>query len=114
MKKLALSLALAAGIAATPTLAEELAPVPSSLMNRNGVVCVKVTTAGKVSEVFVVRSTGDGAADADLVDWVRTLSWPKAPASDTSRNTWQPLPVAMGKAPVPDVPETCSPPIARR
>lgn len=114
MKKLGLSLALAASFAAVPASAGELATVPSSLNDRSGVVCVKVNTAGKVVDVFLVRSTGDGTADADLVDWIRALTWPKAKQGDAARNTWQPLPVAMGKAPVPELPATCAPPMARR
>ncbi len=107
-------LMLAALAAAAPLGASELAPVPTSLMNRNGVVCVKVTKTGKVRDAFVVQSTGDGTADADMIDWVRSLSWPPARTDAALRETWQPVPVAMGKAEIPVLPDNCAPPRAAR
>lgn len=107
-------LALAGSSLAAPLAAAPLVPVPASLNDKAGVVCIKVSPKGTVSDVFVVQSTGDGTADADMIDWVRTLSWPVAKPGDTTRKTWQPLPVAMGKAAVPELPESCAPPRAAR
>lgn len=103
-------LALAAAAVAIPAVAAQPAPVPTSLLNRNAVVCVKVTPKGTVSEAFVIRSTGDSAADADMIAWIRTVNWPAANREDKTRNTWQPVPVAMGTAAVPVLPESCAPP----
>lgn len=52
--------------------------MPTSMMNKAGVVCVKVTPKGTVADAFVVRSTGDGTADADMIDYVSALRWPAA------------------------------------
>lgn len=99
---------------AAPLAAAQLVPVPPSLNDKAGVVCIKVSPKGTVSDVFLIQSTGDGLADADMIDWVRTLSWPVARRGDTTRKTWQPLPVAMGKAEPPNLPESCAPPKPKR
>lgn len=109
-KHLWTSLALAAGLAAVPALAAATVPVPASLMNRSAVVCVKVTAKGTVKDAFIVRSTGNSAADADMIDWIRKVPWPKAKSGDPTRNQWQPIPVAMGKAAAPELPDNCAPP----
>lgn len=107
-------LALASSSIAAPLAAAALVPVPASLNDKAGAVCIKVSPKGTVSDVFIIQSTGDGLADADMVDWIRTLSWPVAKPGDTTRKTWQPLPVAMGKATPPELPESCAPPKAKR
>ena len=106
---------LAAAACAAPAMASasDRAPVPARLMNRAGVVCIKVAASGRVVDAFVVRSSGDGAADADMVDYVRALAWPKAPKAEATRNSWQPVPVAMGAVAIPSLPESCAPPAAR-
>jgi TonB family protein len=106
------SLALAAGLAAIPALAAVTVPVPASLMNRSAVVCVKVSAKGTVKDAFVVRSTGNTQADADMIEWIRKVPWPKAKNGDPTRNQWQPIPVAMGKAQAPELPDGCAPPRA--
>lgn len=109
-KLLRTSLALAAGLAAIPAFAAATVPIPPSMMNRSAVVCVKVTAKGTVKDAFVVRSTGNSQADADMIDWIRKVPWPKASKGDQTRNQWQPIPVAMGKAEAPEVPDSCAPP----
>jgi TonB family protein len=109
-KLLRISLALAAGLAAVPALAAETVPVPASLMNRSAVICVKVTAKGTVKDAFVVRSTGNSQADADMIEWIHKVPWPKAKNGDPTRNQWQPVPVAMGKAEAPELPDSCAPP----
>lgn len=106
----AIAAVLSLGLSGAAASAANLSPVPASLMNRAAIVCVKVSKAGKVSDAFVVQSTGDGKADADMVDWIRTLSWPASGRADPLRGNWQPIPVAMGQAAVPAVPESCAPP----
>jgi len=113
IRALAILLAAAACAAPAVSLASERAPVPVSMMNRAGVVCVKVTVGGRVVDAFVVRSSGDGAADADMVDYVRALTWPKVAKAEPARNSWQPVPVAMGSVAVPPLPDSCAPPAAR-
>jgi TonB family protein len=109
-KLLRISLALAAGLAAVPALTAVTVPSPASLMNRSAVVCVKVTAKGTVKDAFVVRSTGNTQADADMIEWIRKVPWPKAKKGDPTRNQWQPIPVAMGKAAAPELPDSCAPP----
>lgn len=114
--KRSLALMVALSLSAIPfaAAAGDLTPVPSSLSNRAGVVCVKVTNAGNVRDAFVVASTGDDLADADMIDYVKGLKWPKSARNDPARNTWQPVVVRMGRAPAPDAPSTCAPPLAAR
>jgi len=107
-------LAAASLTASVGLSAEAPPPVPTSMMNKAGVVCVKVTPKGTVADAFVVRSTGDGTADADMIDYVSALRWPAAKGPDPSRGTWQPVPVAMGAVDVPALPDRCAPPPARR
>jgi TonB family protein len=109
-KLLRISLALAASLATVPALAAATVPVPASLMNRSAVVCVKVSAKGTVKDAFVVRSTGNAQADADMIEWIRKVPWPKAKNGDATRNQWQPVPVAMGKAAAPELPDSCAPP----
>ena len=105
----AASLTASAGLSA-----EAPPPVPTSMMNKAGVVCVKVTPKGTVADAFVVRSAGDGTADADMIDYVSALRWPTAKGPDPSRGTWQPVPVAMGAVDAPALPDRCAPRPARR
>ena len=100
-----LPLAAAAQTATAPA-------VPKSLIDRAGVVCFKITNRGNVADAFVVVSTGDGAADADMVDYARQLKWPEASVAYPGRNRWIPLPITMGKARRAPVPDSCAPPKA--
>ena len=103
---LAVALPLAAASAPTAT-----APaVPRSLIDRAGVVCFKITNRGNVADAFVAVSTGDGAADADMVDYARQLKWREASVGDPGRDRWAPLPITMGKAKRAPVPDSCAPP----
>ena len=114
VRSLSILLAAASLAASTSPSAKAPPPVPSSLLNKAGVVCIKVTPKGNVADAFVVRSTGDGTADADMIDYVSALKWPAAKGRDASRGTWQPVPVAMGAVEVPALPDTCAPPPAKR
>jgi hypothetical protein len=87
-------------------------PVPKSLIDRAGVVCFMITNRGNVADAFVAVSTGDPAADADMVDYARQLKWPEASVGDSGRNRWIPLPITMGKAKRAPVPDSCAPPTA--
>ena len=97
-----------AAAASAPTAGSP--PVPKSLIDRAGVVCFKITNRGNVADAFVVVSTGDGLADADMVDYARQLKWPEAGVDDPGRNRWIPLPITMGKAQRAPVPDSCAPP----
>ena len=85
--------------------AQSLPDVPPSLMDKAGVVCVKVSEAGDVSGAFIIVSTGSSQGDQDLLAWVRLLRWPE----HKLHGTWFPMPVAIGGAKVPEIPATCSP-----
>jgi hypothetical protein len=80
------------------------------LLDRAGVVCFKITNRGNVADAFVVVSTGDGVADADMVDYARRLKWPEVGKDDPVRNRWIPLPITMGKAERAPIPDSCAPP----
>ena len=108
-----LSLILAASLPLTASASVPAAsspPVPRSLLDRAGVVCFKITNRGNVADAFVVVSTGDGVADADMVDYARRLKWPEVGKDDPVRNRWIPLPITMGKAERAPIPDSCAPP----
>ena len=104
-----LSLILAAAAAASAHGATPPA-VPKSLIDRAGVVCFMITNRGNVADAFVVVSTGDDVADADMVDYARRLKWPEVRDADPGRNRWIPLPITMGKAKRAPIPDGCAPP----
>ncbi len=114
VRSLPMLLAAASLAASAANAAEAPPPVPVSMLNKAGVVCVKVTPKGNVADAFIVRSTGDGTADADMIDYVTALKWPAAKGDEVSRGTWQPIPVAMGAVAVPALPDRCAPPPAKR
>ena len=104
---------LAAALPLVAAAAGQAAPapaVPQSLVDRAGVVCFMITNRGNVADAFVAVSTGDGAADADMVDYARQLKWPTVSENDPGRNRWVPLPITMGKAKRAPVPNSCAPP----
>ena len=103
-------LAAALPLAAAVSAPAGAPPVPRSLIDRAGVVCFKITNRGNVADAFVVVSTGDGAADADMVEYARQLKWPEVDKGDPGRNRWLPLPITMGKAERAPIPDDCSPP----
>ena len=100
-------------LAAAASAPAAMAPaVPQSLIDRAGVVCFKITNRGNVADAFLVVSTGDAVADADMVDYARQLKWPETNVADPGRNRWIPLPITMGKAQRAPVPDSCAPPKA--
>ena len=111
MGMLSLILAASLPLAASASVpAASSLPVPRSLLDRAGVVCFKITNRGNVADAFVVVSTGDGVADADMVDYARRLKWPEVGKDDPVRNRWIPLPITMGKAERAPIPDSCAPP----
>lgn len=100
-------------LAATPLRAQNLPPVPFSLLNASGVVCVRVSRDGGVVGAYILRSTGNTVADRDLLSWVNQLHWPKAVPGEKLRTTWFPMPIAFGdRQPPTSPPKTCAPPKA--
>lgn len=88
----------------------QFSPVPAELVDKSGVVCIRVGHNGDVTGVFTLVSVGDADADAALLGWAKQLRWPPAVDGDVSRDRWFPMPVAFGSALVPPMPDHCEPP----
>ncbi|WP_138995717.1 energy transducer TonB family protein [Sphingomonas sp. PAMC 26621] len=98
------------GLSACPATAEELPPVPATLLNRSGIVCVSISKQGSVSGAYLLKSMGDPQADRDMLDWVRQLHWPVSTPAEQLRDTWFPMPVSFGDAKSINTPASCSAP----
>lgn len=92
----------------TVAAAQELPSIPPSLFNASGAVCIKVSQSGKVAGAFIIVSTGDVQKDHDLLIWVQQLHWAKAEPGEKLRDTWFPMPVAIGNTDAPAMSETCA------
>lgn len=90
--------------------AQELPPLPATLLNASGAVCVNVSKKGDVGGVYLLTSTGDADADKDLVAWARQLHWPIATPDEKLRDTWFPMPIAFGDAEPVHAPAACGAP----
>lgn len=90
--------------------AQELPPLPESLLNASGAVCMNVSMTGDVRGAYLLTSTGDSNADKDMVAWARQLHWPVAKPGEKLRDTWFPMPIAFGSAKPVAAPPTCSAP----
>ena len=88
---------------------DELPPLTPDLMNAAGVACVRIGDDGWVTGAFLIATTGDPARDQHLVDWVGRLHWLPAKPGEKFRNTWFPMPIAIGNAKAPEAPGSCSP-----
>ena len=92
---------------AFPVGAQELPPLPPSLLNTAGAVCISISNQGDVNGTYVLTSTGDAQADRDMLAWVRQLHWPVATPGEKMRETWFPMPIAFGDKKPPDAPPSC-------
>jgi TonB family protein len=91
--------------------AQELPALPADLVDTAAVTCIRVSQSGSVDGVFILASTGDGARDAEVLEWVRQLHWPPAKPDEKLRGTWFPMPVSFGQAKPLPMPSSCSPPL---
>lgn len=98
-----------AALSSAPAFAQ-YPPVPAELVDKSGVVCIRVGHNGDVTGVFTLVSVGDADADAAMLAWARQLRWMPAVDGDVSRDRWFPMPVAFGSAVVPPMPDRCAPP----
>ena len=87
--------------------AQELPPLPATLLNASGAVCIKVTKQNEAGGVYILASTGDPQVDRDMLAWVRELRWPVATSGEKLRDTWFPMPIAFGEKQPPKVAATC-------
>ena len=85
-------------LSSRPAIAQELHPVPATLLNRSGMVCISISKQGSVSGAYVLKSIGDPQADRDMLDWVRQSHWQVAMPDEKLRDTWFPMPVSFGDA----------------
>ena len=88
---------------------DEVPPLTPDLINAAGVACVRIDNAGSVTGAFLIATTGDPGRDQHLLDWVQRLHWPAAEPGEKLRNTWFPMPIAIGSAKLPQAPRSCSP-----
>jgi hypothetical protein len=90
--------------------AEELPPLPATLLNASGAVCINVSTKGNVTGAYLLTTTGNADADRDMVAWASQLRWPAAEPGEKLRDTWFPMPIAFGDAKPVAAPESCAAP----
>ena len=90
--------------------AQELPPLPTSLLNASGAVCIKVSRGGAVRGVYLLTGTGNADADKDMVAWARQLHWPMAKPGEKLRDTWFPMPIAFGGTTPVAAPTSCGAP----
>jgi TonB family protein len=88
-----------------------LPPITPDLQGVSAVACVKISKGGSVSGAFLVGSTGDPERDRHLLQWIKQLHWRPAEPDEELRDTWFPMPLAIGDGvKAPDGPKSCSPP----
>ena len=104
---LAITFAVAAARAAG---AQELPPLPPTLLNASGAVCISISKQGDVGGAYVLTSTGDAQADKDMLAWVYQLHWSVAAPGEKMRDTWFPMPIGFGENEPPKVPPDCPAP----
>ena len=93
--------------------AQEMPPLPATLRDASGAVCISVSKQGDVSGVYVLASTGNPQADQDMLAWVHQLRWPIATPGETLRDTWFPMSIGFGEKQPPKVGATCvAPPVS--
>jgi hypothetical protein len=90
--------------------AQELPPLPSTLLNASGAVCITISKQGDVGGAYILASTGDAQADKDMLAWVQQLHWPVTAPGEKMRDKWFPMPIGFGGKTPPKVPATCAPP----
>ncbi len=95
---------------AVPLVAQELPPLPATLLNASGAVCISISRQGGINGAYVLTSTGDAQADRDMLAWVRQLRWPVATPDETMRDTWFPMPIGFREKKLPKVPTNCPAP----
>lgn len=110
LARLALVVALSVQAVAMPAVAQELPPVPATLLNASGAVCINVSKKGDVNGAYILASTRDAQADRDMLAWVHRLRWPIATPGEKLRDTWFPMPIGFGGKQPPKIASTCSAP----
>lgn len=103
---LAVAAALLAGAAAAGA---ELPPAPQSLRNAAAMMCLKIGDDGRITDLFLIHSTGDAAQDSAWLDWARKLHWDPAEPGARGRNVWLPMSIAFGTAKPEPAPAACAP-----
>jgi len=100
-------------LSSAASASDELPPLTPDLEGASAVACVRVGKAGAVTGAFLLGSTGDRERDRHLLQWIEQLHWPPAAPGETLRDTWFPMPVAIGEGvKAPAAPQSCSPPPA--
>src|ERR1700761_4554011 len=93
--------------------ADGLPPLTPDLQGVSAIACVRIGTSGALTGAFLLSSTGSPDRDRHLLEWIKQLHWAPAAPGETLRNTWFPMPLAIGDGvKAPDAPTSCSPPAA--
>ena len=87
----------------------DTAPIPESLANSAGAVCLKVAENGQIAGAFVLVSTGSKRKDRDLLLWAKQLRWPVKKKEGEVRSAWFPMALVTGAAREPTMPKSCEP-----
>jgi len=103
-------------LTAAPAFAQddELPPIPASLLQTAGAVCVGIAKSGRVSGAYVLASTGNADADRDMLGWAQELRWPAATSGAQKQDKWLPVPIAFGDKDLPFIPAECAAPTNKR
>jgi hypothetical protein len=106
--------ALSVQATAVSAATQELPPLPATLLNASGAVCIDISKIGKVDGAYVLASTGDAQTDNDMLAWVKQMRWPIARPGEKLRDAWFPMPTGFGAKQPPTVAPTCAaPPVER-
>ena len=87
----------------------QMAPIPRSLSNASGGVCLKIANNGTIADAFLIVSTGSESKDRDLLAYAKQLQWPAQKRDGEVREVWFPMALASGKAKPPQMPKSCAP-----
>ena len=92
------------------THAQALPPVSARMLGKAVSACILVTDSGSIGGAYLLGTSGDKAADDDMLTWVKQLHWAPAKPGEKMRNVWFATGLAFGDAKAPEAASACSPP----
>ena len=90
--------------------AQELPPVSPLMLGKAVSACIVITDSGNIGGAYLLSTSGDEAADRDMLAWVKQLHWGPAKPGEKMRNVWFATGLAFGDAKAPPASATCTPP----
>ena len=88
----------------------ELPPVSARMLGKSALACIMIKDTGSIAGAYLLSTSGDNAADRDMLAWVKQLHWDLAKPGEKMRNVWFATGLAFGDAKAPEARTTCSPP----